>query len=194
MRRAFSYVEMLIVFAIIGGLAVGVAPFVFTTHCGSSRKLSCQSNLKQIGLGFMQYVQDYNAVLPPMKTGTSSGWADAVQPYIKSWQVFQCPSTLNKNQPSSDYFLNARLSRGYIYKIDSSAQTILLGEGEDDAPTWANLRQLPPRWILDLKSPIYRHTSGANYCFADGHVKWFKPEKITNASPSKTGEPTFAVR
>ena len=192
MKRAFTLLELLIVVAIIAVLAAFLFPVVRGSKENAPRS-SCQSNLKQIGLGFMQYVQDYNAILPPTQSGTSFGWADAVQPYIKSWQIFQCPSAKNKTQPSTDYFFNARVSRGFVPNIRTSSRTILLGEGSDDAPTWANLRQLPPKWLLDKTSPAFRHLGTANYLFADGHVKAFKPNAISNAS-SKTHAATFAVR
>ncbi len=193
MKRAFTLLELLIVVAIIALMAAFLFPVVVGHGKTSSHRSSCQSNLKQIGLGFMMYVQDYNALFPPTQSGTSLGWANAVQPYIKSWQVFQCPSPPNKTQPATDYFFNSRLSRGFAPNIKAPSRTILLGEGSDDAPTWANLRQLPPKWLLDKTSPAFRHLGTANYLFADGHVKAFKPNAISNAS-SKTHAATFAVR
>lgn len=78
--------------------------------------------------------------------------------------------------------------------IEVPFATILAGEGEDDAPTWTSLRQLPPRWIADETSPAWRHRKLANYLFADGHAKWLAPERISNGSPSKDDAQTFAPR
>ncbi len=138
------------------------------------------------------YVQDYNAIFPPTQRGTS-GWVDALQPYLKSDQLFQCPSTPNQTPPLNDYFFNARLSRGFAPNIKAPSRTIMAGEGSDDSPTWANLRQLPPRWLLDETSPGHRHLGTANYLFVDGHVKALKPRAVSNAS-SKSQLVTFAVR
>ena len=96
--RGFTLIELLVVIAIIAILASILFP-VFARARENARRSSCQSNLKQIGLGVMQYVQDYDetypwgpnqdgGVAPP--TGTtrwSTGywwWGEIIFPYTKS--------------------------------------------------------------------------------------------------------------
>ncbi len=100
---AFTLIELLVVIAIIAILAAILFP-VFARARENARRSSCQSNRKQIGLGVFQYIQDYDEKFPPAiglgsATGTQAGgngrpvgWADASQPYLKSTQIYQCPS------------------------------------------------------------------------------------------------------
>jgi len=62
-RTAFTLIELLVVIAIIAILAAILFP-VFARARENARRSSCQSNLKQIGLGMMQYTQDYDEKLP----------------------------------------------------------------------------------------------------------------------------------
>ena len=113
----FTLIELLVVIAIIALLAAILFP-VFAKARENARKATCQSNLKQIGLGIAQYTQDYDSILPPMfyydgvaadwsNMGTGSafygdfgvgqsdgmwyGWEDMLNPYIKSYQLWACP-------------------------------------------------------------------------------------------------------
>ncbi|HEY0072666.1 MAG TPA: DUF1559 domain-containing protein [Abditibacteriaceae bacterium] len=107
-KSGFTLIELLVVIAIIALLAAILFP-VFARARENARKTSCQNNLKQIGIGFTQYVQDYdeNWVVPE-QTGANSvcadgqaagqTWEGRIQPYVKSWQVFRCPSNSNVNQ------------------------------------------------------------------------------------------------
>lgn len=133
----------------------------------SPRQASCQSNLKQIGLAVMQYSQDYDKKLPTRQ------WGKSVLTYAKTEEIFQCAET-TKTKGSSDYFFNARFLGTPLPRISSPKTPILMGDGKDAAPLGATLTQLPPNWIRDEKSPSWRHLDGANYGFADGHVKWIK--------------------
>jgi prepilin-type N-terminal cleavage/methylation domain-containing protein len=62
-RRAFTLIELLVVIAIIALLAAILFP-VFARARENARRASCQSNMKQIGLGILQYAQDNDERLP----------------------------------------------------------------------------------------------------------------------------------
>lgn len=74
----------------------------------------------------LQYTQDYDEKFPisvvstvnPPPEGVPVGWADAIQTYLKSVQIYQCPSEsspLNANPISSgytDYWMNKNAGDG----------------------------------------------------------------------------------
>ena len=110
-RSAFTLIELLIVITIISILVAILFP-VFARARESARRTSCLSNVKQIGLAMMQYLQDYDETYPlayyrvPAETvmpdgqiwaGTTAApyifWAQLLYPYHKSVQLFWCPSS-----------------------------------------------------------------------------------------------------
>ena len=103
--KGFTLIELLVVIAIIAILAAILFP-AFARARENARRTSCASNLKQIGLGLMQYMQDSDGLFPnrcfgfgcyeagysyPYGAGRYK-WMDALYPYVKSEQVFNCPS------------------------------------------------------------------------------------------------------
>jgi prepilin-type N-terminal cleavage/methylation domain-containing protein/prepilin-type processing-associated H-X9-DG protein len=104
--KGFTLIELLVVVAIISLLAAILFP-VFARARENARRASCMSNLKQIGLGFLMYTQDYDEHMPsafldgasgefkyPNGKGSTSvnSWYFAVYPYFKNWQLLNCPS------------------------------------------------------------------------------------------------------
>jgi len=102
----FTLIELLVVIAIIAILAAILFP-VFAQAREAARKASCQSNLKQIGNGWMMYAQDYDERAPintwnSVTFGDQGSWPTAdwmnqimfirIQPYIKNLDVLRCPS------------------------------------------------------------------------------------------------------
>ena len=103
-NRGFTLIELLVVIAIIAILAAILFP-AFARARENARRASCQSNLKQIGLGMVQYIQDNDEKLPfaetaaaglqgynPSNGTTLTKWMDSIYPYVKSEQIFNCPS------------------------------------------------------------------------------------------------------
>lgn len=109
-KSGFTLIELLVVIAIIALLAAILFP-VFARARENARKSSCLNNVKQVGLAWTQYFQDFDERFPQTVTerqatdatrfGAVADTAAAraeysyrvkLQPYIKSVQVFKCPS------------------------------------------------------------------------------------------------------
>lgn len=99
-RVGFTIIELLVVVAIIAILASVLFP-VFARAREKARQASCQSNLRQIISGVLQYVADYDGSWPfawdgqgwSCSHGVAKGlWYKVVSPYFKNTQVFVCPT------------------------------------------------------------------------------------------------------
>jgi len=121
---AFTLIELLVVIAIIAILAAILFP-VFAQARAAARGASSQSNLKQLSLAIIMYVQDYDETYPlnqswddpssPLLFGGRlwTSWAYNVSPYIKNRQVFADP--LAGPIAAADIFWPADSSYGYNY-------------------------------------------------------------------------------
>ena len=101
----FTLIELLVVIAIIAILAAILFP-VFARARENARKSNCQSNLRQIAMGLVQYVQDYDEKMPHCRYTPDSNqlpspftsamvnysWPHLVVPYLKNTGVMKCPS------------------------------------------------------------------------------------------------------
>lgn len=91
-RKGFTLIELLVVISIIAILAGFLFP-VFARARESSRRAACASNLKQIGMGLLQYAQDNDERLPVLRSNTLRDYPlTLIQPYVKSYDVLKCPS------------------------------------------------------------------------------------------------------
>jgi prepilin-type processing-associated H-X9-DG protein len=199
-RSGFTRVEFVLTVAVAGLLGCVLLPLLpgFAQDNEEARdpRRECQQRLRQISLGIKQYESDYDDQFP-LVTGTSDaagyGWAAVVQPYIRDTQIFQCPSERNpagkdaRRPGYTDYWYNRNLSRVREERLEFIANTLLLGDG-DGGYKASNARYaisaLPPAWAKTPNSPARRHRDGANYAFADGHVKWLKPQVVKAVAPT----------
>jgi prepilin-type N-terminal cleavage/methylation domain-containing protein/prepilin-type processing-associated H-X9-DG protein len=115
MKRGFTLIELLVVIAIIAILAAILFP-VFARAREKARQTACLSNVKQISLAILMYVQDYDEQTPPGYDMGSprSGLIQTTQPYTKNYQVHDCPSASERSVRTS--YLGSR-SYGYNTRI-----------------------------------------------------------------------------
>jgi len=187
MKKArFTLIELLVVIAIIAILAAMLLPALSRAR-EKGRQALCVSNIKQIGLVYHLYADDYDDYFPNSGwlngyfAAASDGWARVISPlYLKNPGVFTCPTDMTVPgsylvTPSLGYAVNDWLfywaATYWIRRnrLPQPSDTSLLMDGQNglmDPPSLGS----PPYF-----SPIgsARHTTGLNVVFVDGHVAWY---------------------
>jgi prepilin-type N-terminal cleavage/methylation domain-containing protein/prepilin-type processing-associated H-X9-DG protein len=218
---AFTLIELLVVIAIIAILAAILFP-VFARARENARRASCMSNLKQIGLGLLQYTQDYDEkFVGSWYSGTGAQradghsdpsypywhWNDAIEPYVKSEQIFDCPSNSVSNKYV--YYKDAGYDASQVHWGSYALNAFYYAGGDNyDSPRNINLAQLEDPagtvWALDstnyweiacdtvancasdtisgspqqMDGIIARHLDTTVVLFTDGHVKSMKLDAL----------------
>jgi prepilin-type N-terminal cleavage/methylation domain-containing protein/prepilin-type processing-associated H-X9-DG protein len=185
LASGFTLIELLVVIAIIAILAAILFP-VFAQAREKARSISCLNNTKQLGLGIMQYVQDYDETYPmggfSIYTAPDvnvNRWYKAISPYTKNNSIRACPSAKVEvsaaNVENSNYGIRDEISRyGASGRpqtdIKNPAGTLLLCDSmridyarvnRTDSSTWLQAEALAnPEW--DVKG-LYWESNGSYF-------------------------------
>lgn len=197
MRRGFTLIELLVVIAIIAILAAILFP-VFARAREKARQTSCLSNVKQLALGAMMYVQDYDEMMFDRCTRSwtdtvnrvvwlpRNGYPSLLEPYVKNWQIGRCPSVPDRN----GYGFNTALRWIAIARITSPAEKVLFSDDTFGSMTLYSPSAGVTQWGANFVTPegssgsaivwgdncpYGRHNGVANVGFCDGHAKAMQP-------------------
>ncbi|HWD41995.1 MAG TPA: DUF1559 domain-containing protein [Fimbriimonas sp.] len=127
LKKAFTLIELLVVIAIIAILAAILFP-VFAQAKEAAKKTQCLSNMKQMATALYMYANDYDDMLCQTSWESSNTtqpfnpggqyqihWSFLMQPYIKNYDMFKCPSNSDATKPKFPCPSNADLG-----KLDAS--------------------------------------------------------------------------
>lgn len=151
---------ILLIMVVLAIIALILFP-VFRIERVRSRQGTCLSNLKCIGLGMLQYSEDYGGQFPP-----ADGWnkSEAVHPQ----GVLVCPE-VREHIPS--YALNEEIAGIAGRSLNNAAKVVGVYEAKPGGNTTGGPELLPVPG---------RHMGGNNIGFVDGHVKWYRDGSYKN--------------
>ncbi len=167
----------LVLLSIGGALTLAIQP-----RKRAEQTRNCQSNLKQIGLAFMQYARDYDEQFP-----IAERWMDDLTMYSIGSRapnrdeafakLFRCPTT------GEFYAFNQFYARLNMARDDDPANSPTVFDVRAGARNLSDDGGLWP----DNPTHNFGEVWGNNVLFADGHVKLMeeKPEFRSFAPPPK---------
>ena len=160
------------------------------------RRASCQSNMKQLGLAFVQYEQDQDGQTPPGLNRAGNGWAGQVYSYVKSTGVYHCPDD-HQDGSYVSYANNRNTVRQTLTKFADPAETVQLYEMTTlncDPATTETVSATG--WNAPQNDPRHNDQNfGLNFLAVDAHAKYLKPTAVSSGPyalrPKQGG--TFAM-
>ena len=186
--RGFTLIELLVAIAILAVLAALLFP-VFAKTRERARTSGCNSNLKQHGIAFLQYLDDWDGLTPNALTLDTIGSAHQhdlrhlhakLYAYTRSWDLFRCPSDTGYStagQPDTEeYFSLYGTSyqwRSYRTGQENGAE-IAVSEVKD--PVSFSLERDALAWHQASHGKVSSATwsnpdNASNVLYLDGHVK-----------------------
>ena len=200
-KRGFTLIELLVVIAIIAILAAILFP-VFARAREKARQSSCLSNVKQIMLGCLMYVQDYDETLPlgthySYEDGADPGpWFGLIMPYMNNAQILVCPSHKHNESAwtgrwaawasqTNSYGANMDLRGRLMATLKQPAEWVWLTEQNEywqywypSSPCEVNETSSYRPWGSKSK---FEHNDQMNVGFLDGHAKSFSKGGLIGA-------------
>jgi prepilin-type processing-associated H-X9-DG protein/prepilin-type N-terminal cleavage/methylation domain-containing protein len=178
--QGFTLVELLVVIGIIAVLA-GVSLAGYSAAIRTAQSAKCTSNLRQIGVGFQNYLADHNNVMPERVYGDGTPYFVVLNPYTggnitgKGDTIFVCPTQITNDFPNEpSYGMNWYYDNASVLSVPGASITIMAAETYGPTGTGSNRADRNSGDPGELDPT--RHSGKSNYLFFDGHI-----EKLTFA-------------
>ncbi|MDD3925760.1 MAG: DUF1559 domain-containing protein [bacterium] len=214
-QKGFTLIELLVVIAIIAILSAILFP-VFSKARDRARQTTCLNNMKQLGLAFNMYLQDWDESMPysswpPASTGLNENnfgsiWHRATASYVKNGvdlvtnfsgkklpEIYKCPSEDRINAYKPDYALNYYYSSPAagqpirtLAEVKTPSQTMMLVENYDSA---GKVYVVPSTIPAIQAAQDKRHKSGVTVLYFDGSAKFWNNVATI---PTSTSDPFWS--
>jgi len=176
-------VELIVVLAIILTLSALLFP-VFASVKGTSQRVACASNMRQVVAGTLLYANDYDDRFPPINhlpgregnSRTDRTWVQLMLPYVRNFSVFRCPADgsprpkaeatydqdLVPGDTASRYY-SASMHANYGYNYHNLAPVVQHGASWVSRPRELATIAQPSMTLLFVDSVWTRRGNGTPY-------------------------------